>query len=143
MSDRSTRESTTREATERPKVWKPANVLTAELPADGKVRRWIRAKSRNEFDDSNWTTKELEHWTPVAPSEVPSLVGRRSGDVIERGGLILCENDAEIVRQRNAHWQERIDTQAASAQSEIAAKAHRSMPLLRPEIETETKVIKN
>ena len=72
MAERKTRESSTRENTERRKPWAPPQRLEAPDPPVGYVQRWIRISMRGEEDKTNVYAKLREGWEPVRADEYPN-----------------------------------------------------------------------
>ena len=110
MANRTPRESTTRERTERSMEWRPGSALEAPEAPLGYKHRWIR-ESVMEFDDkTNVHKKRQEGWDLVRAEEYPEYVGPvvdegRNAGIIGVGGLVLARIPVEMANQRNKHYQ--------------------------------------
>ena len=109
MSDRTSRESQTREKQARVETWTPPSALEAPEAPIGYKHRWIR-ESVMEFDDrNNIHKKRREGWELVKAEDYPDFdapvvdEGKNAG-VIGVGGLVLARIPEEIVEQRNSHY---------------------------------------
>lgn len=109
MSTRNPRDLENREATSRPKMWRPPELLPSPTPIEGWAFRWIRVSSMGEADPSNISLKLREGWEPVKAADHPELkvysssTGRFAG-CVEIGGLVLAKTPQEFVDQRNAYY---------------------------------------
>ena len=132
--NRLTRELETRELTERPKQWMPAELLTEPDKQAGYAYRWIRVASLNNADPRNLSAKLREGWEPVPMEEQPALrlladPNSRYKDNIEIGGLLLCKTPIEFVEQRNAHYQNQSQAQTESVDNSFMRQSDARMPL--------------
>ena len=119
--NRLTRELETRQTTERPKQWAPAELLPEPDKQPGYAYRWIRVSTLNTADPRNISSKMREGWEPVRIEEQPKFAlladpNSRFKENIEIGGLLLCKTPIEFVQQRNAHYQQLTESQTASHQ---------------------------
>ena len=64
--NRITREVDTREISERPKQWAPAELLPEPDKQAGYKYRWIRTSTLNQADPRNLSGTLREGWEPVA-----------------------------------------------------------------------------
>jgi len=135
---RDTRDNDTREATSRTKQWVNPNTLLDPPDVPGIAHRWVRAEMLGKPDKANMAAKMREGWEIAPASDYPSFNEFRSesGEFIERGGLILCRTDKEVVKQREAHYQKVADQQIASVDSNFMRENDARMPLLTPERQT-------
>jgi len=81
----------TREVTERPKQWMPAELLPEPDIQAGFKFRWIRVATLNQADPRNLSSKMREGWEPVRIEEQPKFQlladpTSRFKDNIEIGG---------------------------------------------------------
>jgi len=119
MVNRTPRENTTREATQRKRSWQRSAMIPAPEPRDGLRFRWIRTSAMGQSDNANVSRRFREGYTPVKASEFPELqilsdVDSRFKENIEVGGLLLCSIPEEFA-------QDRIQGQLEEAQAQIQA----------------------
>jgi|TARA_R100001594_G_scaffold65356_1_gene99560 hypothetical protein len=127
---------------ERPKSWTRPDVLPQINREEGKSYRWVRTSSMATGDPQNVSSKFREGWEPVKASEHPeafTMPDRESQfeDSIEIGGLLLCQNDEEITRQRDAYFSDRTDANTESVDSNYLREGDARMPMFK---EKSTKV---
>ena len=137
MAERTPRDLETREKMERPKMWRPPELLPNPNPEEGYAFRWIRVSTLNNADPMNISSKLREGWEPVKASEHPEIQLMATGDKprfpdsIEIGGLILCKTPIEFVQQRNDHFQRQTDSQMQSVDNNFMRENDARMPLFR------------
>ena len=137
MAERTPRDLETREKMERPKMWRPPELLPNPNPEPGYAFRWIRISTLGADDAINVSSKLREGWEPVKASEHPEiqLMGgiekRRFPDSIEIGGLILCKTPVEFTEQRNAYFQKQTDSQMQSVDNNFMRESDARMPLFK------------
>ena len=117
---------TTRVEEERPKLWTRPELLPQVNREEGKSYRWIRISSMDNRDPQNVSSKFT---TPNQNSQFE--------DSIEIGGLLLCQNDEEITRQRDAYFSDRTDANTESVDSNYLREGDARMPMFK---EKSTKV---
>ena len=132
--NRLTRELETREVTERPKQWMPADLLPEPDKQAGFAYRWIRVSTMNNADPRNLSAKMREGWEPVRIEEQPKFKlladpNSRYKDNIEIGGLLLCKTPTEFVQQRNAHFNNITDSQTRAIDNSFMRDNDPRMPL--------------
>jgi hypothetical protein len=132
--NRLTRELETREVTERPKQWMPADLLPEPDKQAGFAYRWIRVSTMNAADPRNLSSKMREGWEPVRLEEQPKFKlladpNSRYKDNIEIGGLLLCKTPLEFVQQRNAHFNNITDSQTRAIDNSFMRDNDPRMPL--------------
>jgi hypothetical protein len=132
--NRLTREVETRELTERPKQWMPAELLPEPDKQAGYAYRWVRVANLNTADPRNLSAKLREGWEPVRIEEQPQfqlLVDptSRFKDNIEIGGLLLCKTPQEFVEQRNAHYAKQTQAQTEAVDNNLMRQSDPRMPL--------------
>lgn len=138
MADRSSRETQSRERTERKMEWNPGSALSAPEPPLGYKHRWIR-ESVMEFDDkTNVHKKRQEGWDLVRAEEYPDYVGPvvdegRNAGVIGVGGLVLARIPVELVDQRNQHYQGVTHQQMEAVDRDWMRENNPAMPKLAPQ----------
>jgi hypothetical protein len=133
-SNKLTRELETRELTERPKQWMPAEILPEPDKQAGYAYRWIRTSTLNQADPRNLSAKLREGWEPVALEEQPKfrlLVDptSRYKDNVEIGGLLLCKTPVEFVAQRNAYYSKQTTAQMEAVDNNLMRQNDPRMPL--------------
>ena len=141
MSTRASRDSETRETTQRKKAWSPASRVPSPNRADGYSYRWIRTATLGQADNTNVSAKFREGWEPVLAEDHPELMvqsdidSRFEGNV-EVGGLLLCKNSKENVEDRKEYFAEMNRRQIESVDNNYMRENDPRMPLLRPEKRT-------
>lgn len=137
MAERTPRDLESREKAERPKMWRPPELLPNPNPEPGYAFRWIRVSTLNNPDPMNVSSKFREGWEPVKASEHPEIqlmnVGEKARfpDSIEIGGLILCKTPVEFTEQRDAYYQKQTDSQMQSVDNNFMRESDARMPLFR------------
>jgi len=132
------RDNETRDAQERPKMWRRPDVLPQIKREPGKSYRWIRFESMGMADSANMSSKRSEGWEPVKASAHPEIFSAPNDkDEIRNGGLLLCQNDEEITRQRNAYFSDRTDANTESVDNNYLREGDARMPMFK---EKSTKV---
>ena len=126
----------TREVTERPKQWMPAELLPEPDKQAGFKYRWIRVATLNQADPRNLSSKLREGWEPVRIEEQPKFQlladpNSRFKDNIEIGGLLLCKTPEEFVDQRNAHYQKLTESQTNAVDNSLMRESDSRMPLYK------------
>ena len=129
-----TRELETREITERPKQWMPAELLPEPDKQAGYAYRWIRVSTLNNADPRNLSAKLREGWEPVKLEEQPKFQmladpTSRYKDNIEIGGLLLCKTPEEFVKQRNEYYSKQAQAQTDSVDNTLMRQSDPRMPL--------------
>ena len=140
---REKRSAETREASNRPTKWMPAQLLPDPNPEPGYAFLWIRVSMMNEDDPRNISGKLREGWEPVKASDHPEIrmfgPGNKSfPDSIEVGGLLLCKTPVEFVEQRNAHFSNLTESQMNSVDSNYMRESDSRMPLFKERKSTVT-----
>ena len=133
---------TTRVEEERPKLWTRPELLPQVNREEGKAYRWIRISSMDNRDPQNVSSKFREGWEPVKASEHPEVFtspdrNSQFEDAIEIGGLLLCQNDEEITRQRDQYFADRTNANTESVDNNYMREGDARMPMFK---EKSTKV---
>ena len=141
--NRITRELESREVTERPKQWMPAELLPEPDRQAGYSYRWIRVSTLNAADPRNLSAKLREGWEPVRLEEQPKFQlladpNSRFKDNIEIGGLLLCKTPTELVEQRNAYFAGQAQNQTEAVDSNLMRQSDPRMPLFNERKSTTT-----
>ena len=134
--NREKRELDTRERAERPKKWKPPQLLPDPNPEPGFAFRWIRISTLNSPDASNISTKFREGWEPVKASEHPEVVvlggaQARFPDSIEIGGLVLCKIPVEFTEDRDSYYLDQANAQMNSVDNNFMRESDPRMPMFK------------
>jgi len=134
--NRVTRETESRDKTERPKRWMPPELLPNPNPEPGYGFRWIRVSTLGTDDPMNVSSKLREGWEPVKASDHPEiqLMGggkNRYPDSIEIGGLILCKTPIEFIEQRDAYFRQQAEGQMNSVDNNLMRENDPRMPLFK------------
>ena len=134
MAERKTRESSTREKTERRKPWAPPQRLEAPGPPVGYVQRWIRISMRGEEDKTNVYSKLREGWEPVRSEEypnyeAPTIEDGKFAGVIGNGGLMLCRIPIETANERNEYYGTRTREAMTAVDQDLMKEQNPLMPI--------------
>jgi hypothetical protein len=134
--NRTPRNVETRVLAERPKQWKPAELLPEPDKLPGYAYRWIRVGLQGTADPRNYSAKLREGWEPVKIEEQPHFQllvdeGSRFKDGIEVGGLLLCKTPIEFVDQRNNHYLKQSEDQILSVDNNLMRQNDPRMPLFK------------
>jgi hypothetical protein len=134
--NRTPRNVETRVQAERPKQWKPAELLPEPDKLPGYAYRWIRVGLQGTSDPRNYSAKLREGWEPVKIEEQPQFQllvdeGSRFKDGIEVGGLLLCKTPLEFVEQRNNHYLKQSEDQILSVDNNLMRQNDPRMPLFK------------
>jgi len=132
--NRTPRELESRQQTERPKQWMPAELLPEPDKQTGFSYRWIRVSINGQADARNLSQKIREGWEPVKVEEQPKFKllidpNSRFQGAIEIGGLLLCKTPQELVQQRNSYYQQQTDAQASAVDNSFMRQSDARMPL--------------
>jgi len=134
MTDRTPRESQSRQKTGRKKPWAPPSMLEAPPAPAGYVHRWIRTGIRGEDDKNNVYARLREGWEPVRADEYPDFDapviedGRHAG-VIGTGGLMLARIPEETVQERTEYYRDQTRDQMRAVDENLMREQHPSMPI--------------
>jgi hypothetical protein len=134
--NRTTREVATREMSERPKQWMPAELLPEPDKQAGFAYRWIRVSMLNQLDPRNLSSKIREGWEPVRIEEQPKFKllvdpNSRYKDNIEIGGLLLCKTPEEFVGQRSEYYRNQTQAQTEAVDNNLMRQSDPRMPLFK------------
>ena len=138
-----TREIETRELTERPKVWKQAELLPEPDKQAGYKYRWIRVATLNQADPRNLSAKLREGWEPVGIEEQPQMQmlidpNSRYKENIEISGLLLCKTPEDLVAQRNSFFRNQAENQMEAVDNSLMRQSDPRMPLFKESKSTTT-----
>jgi len=132
--DTTSRASSTRSKTERPKVWTPPSSLDAPPAPDGFRHRWIRAESLGFQDTKNVSARlregfELVRADEYPDSQYPVITDGKYAGVIGVGGLLLARISEEIAKQRAAYIESLSKGQDEAVEHDLMKEQHKSMPI--------------
>ena len=132
--DKTSRASSTRSKTERPKVWTPPSSLDAPPAPDGFRHRWIRAESLGFSDTKNVSARlregfELVRADEYPDSQYPVITDGKYAGVIGVGGLLLARISEEIAKQRAAYIEGLTKGQDEAVEHDLMKEQHKSMPI--------------
>jgi len=132
--DTTSRASSTRSKTERPKVWTPPSSLDAPPAPDGFRHRWIRAESLGFSDTKNVSARlregfELVRADEYPDSQYPVITDGKYAGVIGVGGLLLARISEEIAKQRAAYIESLSKGQDEAVEHDLMKEQHKSMPI--------------
>ena len=130
------REIDTRELTERPKQWRPPELLPEPDKEAGYSYRWIRVSMLNQADPRNLSSKLREGWEPVRIEEQPKFKllvdpDGRFKDNIEIGGLLLCKTPTEFVEQQQAFYADMTQKQTEAVDNNLMRQSDARMPIFK------------
>jgi len=134
--NRASREVQTREVFERPKQWRPPELLPEPDKEAGYAYRWIRVSMLDKADPRNLSSKIREGWEPVRIEEQPKFKllldpNSRCKDNIEIGGLLLCKIPEEFVDQRSAYYRDQTLSQTEAVDNHLMRQSDPRMPLFK------------
>jgi hypothetical protein len=134
--NRTPRNVETRVQAERPKQWRPAELLPEPDKLPGYAYRWIRVGLQGSADPRNYSAKLREGWEPVKIEEQPQFKllvddASRFKDCIEVGGLLLCKTPLEFVEQRNGYYLKQSEDQIMSVDNNLMRQNDPRMPLFK------------
>ena len=130
------REMATREAQERPKQWRPAELLPEPDKQPGYAYRWVRISFNGRRDPKNFSRMMREGWEPVAIEEQPKFQllvdpDSRFKNNIEIDGLLLCKTPTEFVSQRSAYFQGQSESQIQAVDNNLMRASDSRMPIFK------------
>jgi hypothetical protein len=131
-----TRDTQTRELSERPKAWRPPELLPEPDKQAGFAYRWVAVSVNGQYDHRNFTSKVREGWEPVRIEEQPKFQmlvdpNSRFKDNIEIGGLLLCKIPEEFVSQRAEHYANATQAQTEGVDNNLMRQSDARMPIFK------------
>ena len=128
------RASSTRSKTERPKVWAPPSSLDAPPAPDGFRHRWIRAESLGFQDSKNISGRlrsgyELVRADEYKDADNPVVTEGKYKGVIGVGGLLLARVPEEIAKSRANYFAAQAKGQDEAVENDLMREEHKSMPI--------------
>ena len=140
---RNNRDTEVREMAERPKQWRPPELLPEPDKEEGYEYRWIRVSMLNTPDPRNLSSKLREGWEPVRVEEQPKFKllvdpDGRFKDNIEIGGLLLCKTPKEFVEQQQAYYADQTRAQTEAVDNNLMRQSDSRMPIFKESKSTVT-----
>ena len=140
---RNNRDTEVREMAERPKQWRPPELLPEPDKEEGYEYRWIRVSMLNTPDPRNLSSRLREGWEPVRVEEQPKFKllvdpDGRFKDNIEIGGLLLCKTPKEFVEQQQAYYAEQTRAQTDAVDNNLMRQSDARMPIFKESKSTVT-----
>lgn len=138
MTDRTPRNSQTREVKKRRQPWRPPSSLEAPEAPEGFVHRWIRSTVMGFNDEKNLSARLREGFELVRADEYPDFEaptiqdGTHAG-IIGVGGLVLARFPIEIKQERDAHFKRKRDDQVDAVENNYLREENPIMPFQKPE----------
>ena len=131
---KTSRASQTRAKTEKPKVWTPPSSLDAPPAPDGFHHRWIRAETMGFDDTKNMSGKirsgyELVRADEYPGSEYPTVQDGKYKGVIGVGGLLLAKVPEEVVKSREAYFNNMTQDANDAIENDLMKEQHPGMPI--------------
>jgi len=128
------REVSDRQQSERPKQWRPPELLPEPDKQAGFAYRWIRVSLLNSADPRNVSSKIREGWEPVRAEEQPKFKllvdpNSRFPENIEIGGLLLCKIPEEFVQARMDYENEQTQKQTDAVDNNLMRQSDPRMPI--------------
>ena len=128
------RASSERSKTERPKVWTPPSSLDAPPAPDGFRHRWIRAESLGFQDSKNISGRirsgyELVRADEYKDSDYPVVTDGKYAGVIGVGGLVLARVPEEVAKARTEYFRKQSEGQEEAIDNDLMREEHKSMPI--------------
>ena len=132
--NKTSRASQTRSKTERPKVWTPPSSLDAPPAPDGFRHRWIRAESLGFQDSKNISGRlrsgyELVRADEYKDSDYPVVTEGKYKGVIGVGGLLLAKVPEEVVKSREAYFNNMTQDANDAIENDLMKEQHPGMPI--------------
>ena len=131
---RTSRASQTREKTTQKKVWTPPSSLDAPPAPDGYHHRWIRAETMGFDDSKNMAGRirsgyELVRADAYPGSQYPTVTEGKYKGVIGVGGLLLAKVPIEIVKSREAYFNNMTQDADTAIERDLMKEQHPGMPI--------------
>ena len=128
------RASSERSKTERPKVWTPPSSLDAPPAPDGFRHRWIRAESLGFQDSKNISGRlrsgyELVRADEYKDSDYPVVTDGKYAGGIGVGGLVLARVPEEIAKQRQEYMTSRHEDRSEAVSNDLMKEQDQRMPI--------------
>lgn len=114
--------------------WRPADALPMPKAPAGWHYRYIRKSIAGTPDTNNFGRAMREGWVTVPLSDHPELEtsiepSAKNSGLIEIGALVLCKIPEEIVKARNAYYNNMNNQQMAAVDNNLMRENDPRMPL--------------
>ena len=131
---KTSRASQTREKTSQKKVWTPPSTLDAPPAPDGFHHRWIRAETMGFDDSKNMAGRirsgyELVRADAYPGSQYPTVTEGKYKGVIGVGGLLLAKVPEEVVKSREAYFNNMTQDANDAIENDLMKEQHPGMPI--------------
>ena len=131
---KTSRASQTREKTTHKKVWTPPSSLDAPPAPDGYHHRWIRAETMGFDDSKNMAGRirsgyELVRADAYPGSQYPTVTEGKYKGVIGVGGLLLAKVPEEVVKSREAYFNNMTQDANDAIENDLMKEQHPGMPI--------------
>ena len=131
---KTSRASQTRAKTAKKTVWTPPSSLDAPTAPDGYHHRWIRSETMGFDDTKNMAGKLRSGYELVRADEYPDQdypvldQGKYKG-VIGVGGLLLARISNELVKSREAYFNNLAKQKDEAIDNDLLKEQHPGMPI--------------
>jgi len=131
---KTSRASQTRAKTAKKTVWTPPSSLDAPPAPDGYHHRWIRSETMGFDDTKNMAGKLRSGYELVRADEYPDQdypvldQGKYKG-VIGVGGLLLARISNELVKSREAYFNNLAKQKDEAIDNDLLKEQHPGMPI--------------
>ena len=131
---KTSRASQSRAKTAKKTTWTPPSSLDAPPAPDGYHHRWIRAESMGFDDTKNMSGKirsgyELVRADEYPGSEYPTVQDGKYKGVIGVGGLLLARIPVEVVKSREAYFNNMTQDADTAIERDLMKEQHPGMPI--------------
>ena len=131
---KTSRASQTREKTTKKAVWTPPSSLDAPPAPAGFHHRWIRAETMGFTDTKNIAGRlrsgyELVRADAYPGSEYPVVTEGKYKGVIGVGGLLLAKVPIEVVKSREAYFNNMTQDANDAIENDLMKEQHPGMPI--------------
>ena len=131
---KTSRASQTRAKTAQKTVWTPPSSLDAPPAPDGFHHRWIRAETMGFDDSKNMAGRirsgyELVRADAYPGSQYPTVTEGKYKGVIGVGGLLLAKVPIEIVKSREAYFNNMTQDANDAIENDLMKEQHPGMPI--------------
>ena len=131
---KTSRASQTRAKTAKKTVWTPPSSLDAPPAPDGYHHRWIRAETMGFDDSKNMAGRirsgyELVRADAYPGSQYPTVTEGKYKGVIGVGGLLLAKVPEEVVKSREAYFNNMTQDANDAIENDLMKEQHPGMPI--------------
>ena len=131
---KTSRASQSRAKTAKKTTWTPPSSLDAPPAPDGFHHRWIRAETMGFDDTKNMSGKirsgyELVRADAYPGSEYPVVTEGKYKGVIGVGGLLLAKVPIEVVKSREAYFNNMTQDANDAIENDLMKEQHPGMPI--------------